>query len=89
MGKVFVFGSLNMDLVINSPYLPKKGETMYGSGFMTNPGGKGANQAAAAGKLGAEIYMGGAVGDDSFGTQLLDNLRGFGVNVDAVRVVEN
>ena len=89
MGKVFVFGSLNMDLVIHSPYLPQKGETMYGSGFMTNPGGKGANQAAAAGKLGAEIYMGGAVGDDSFGTQLLDNLRGFGVNVDAVRVVEN
>lgn len=89
MGKVFVFGSLNMDLVINSPYLPQKGETMYGSGFMTNPGGKGANQAAAAGKLGAEIYMGGAVGDDSFGAQLLDNLRGFGVNVDAVRMVKN
>lgn len=89
MGKVFVFGSLNMDLVINSPYLPQKGETMYGSGFMTNPGGKGANQAAAAGKLGAEIYMGGAVGDDGFGAQLLDNLRSFGVDVGAVRTVEN
>jgi len=87
MKKVFVFGSMNMDLVINSPYMPQKGETMFGSGFMTNPGGKGANQAAAAGKLGAQVYMGGAVGDDSFGAQLLENLRTFGVNVDAVRTV--
>ena len=42
MKKIFVFGSLNMDLVINSPYMPQEGETMFGSGFMTNPGGKGA-----------------------------------------------
>lgn len=89
MKKVFVFGSLNMDLVIHSPYLPQRGETMFGSGFMTNPGGKGANQAAAAGKLGAKVYMGGAVGGDSFGAQLLDTLRGFGVNVDAVRTIND
>lgn len=87
MKKVFVFGSLNMDLVINSPYLPQQGETMFGSGFMTNPGGKGANQAAACGKLGAEVYMGGAVGSDSFGRSLLDGMAAWGVNTDAIRII--
>lgn len=87
MKKVFVFGSLNMDLVISSPHLPQQGETMFGSGFMTNPGGKGANQAAACGKLGAEIYMGGAVGSDSFGKSLLNGMAAWGVNTDAIRVI--
>ncbi len=87
MKKVFVFGSLNMDLVISSPYLPQEGETMYGSGFLTNPGGKGANQAAACGKLGAQVYMGGAVGGDSFGRTLLESLSSYGVKTGAVRVI--
>ena len=52
MKKIFIVGSLNMDLVINSPYMPKAGETITGSNFMTNGGGKGANQATACGKLG-------------------------------------
>ena len=42
--KIFVVGSLNMDLVIKAPYMPENGVTMHGEGFMTNPGGKGANQ---------------------------------------------
>ena len=87
MKKVFVFGSLNMDLVVNSPCLPQAGETMYGTGFFTNPGGKGANQAVACGRLGAETYMGGAVGTDSFGETLMEGLKGCGVNTGAIRVI--
>ena len=72
MKKVFVFGSLNMDLVVNSPCLPQAGETMYGTGFFTNPGGKGANQAVACGRLGAENNIGGAGGADSFGENQIE-----------------
>ena len=50
--KIYVAGSLNMDLVIRAPYMPENGVTISGEGFLTNPGGKGANQAAAVGKLG-------------------------------------
>ena len=87
MKKIFVFGSLNMDLVINSPYMPQEGETMFGSGFMTNPGGKGANQAAACGKLGGKVYMGGAVGADNFGKLMLEGMAGWGVDTAAIRTV--
>lgn len=51
--KIYVVGSLNMDLVIRAPYMPENGVTISGEGFMTNPGGKGANQATAIGKLAA------------------------------------
>ena len=62
--KIFVVGSLNMDLVIRAPYMPENGVTMQGEGFMANPGGKGANQATAIGKLGGNAYMVGCVGDN-------------------------
>lgn len=88
MKKVFIVGSLNMDLVINAPYAPKGGETLLGSGFMVNPGGKGANQACAVGKLGGNAYMCGCVGDDSFGIDLKNSLNLAGVNTDFVRTVE-
>jgi len=88
MHKVFVFGSLNMDLVINSPREVKQGETIHGSGFMSNGGGKGANQATACGKLGANIIMGGAVGKDEFGKTLLNNLKNVNVNVDTIREID-
>jgi len=88
MKNIFVFGSLNMDMVIRSPYLPAAGETLSGGGFMTNPGGKGANQAAACGKLGGLVHMAGCVGSDAFGKQMLENLAGYGVDVSCVRVVE-
>ena len=55
MKNIYVFGSLNTDLVISAPRIPEAGETMYGSGFMINSGGKGANQAGACAKLGREV----------------------------------
>ncbi len=88
MKNIYIFGSLNTDLVIRSGYMPVSGETMHGQGFEINFGGKGANQAAAAGKLGANVYMGGLVGNDSFGADMINNLKNQGVNVDNVRVVE-
>ncbi|MBE6674261.1 MAG: ribokinase [Ruminococcaceae bacterium] len=89
MKKVIIVGSLNTDLVINAPYAPQGGETLMGSGFMINPGGKGANQACATAKLGGMAYMCGCVGNDSFGNELIDNLKNAGVNTDFIRRVEN
>lgn len=88
MKKVIIVGSLNTDLVINAPYAPKGGETLMGSGFMVNSGGKGANQATATAKLGGVAYMCGCVGDDAFGTELIDNLKKVGVDTTYVRRVE-
>ena len=84
--KIFVVGSLNMDLVIKAPYMPINGETLTGEGFMTNPGGKGANQATAAGKLGGNVYMVGCVGD-AFGEELKQTLNGYNVKTDYVKHV--
>ncbi len=89
MKKIFIVGSLNYDLVINAPYMPVGGETIKGSDFMTNAGGKGANQAYASAKLGGEVYMCGAVGQDSFGEALLSSLQSVGVNTDFVKKVPN
>ncbi len=85
--KIFVVGSLNMDLVIRAPYMPENGVTMHGEGFMTNPGGKGANQAAAIGKLGGEVYMVGCVGD-AFGDELKATLGNYGVHTDYVEKID-
>lgn len=85
MSKVYVFGSLNMDLVIQSPREVLQGETLHGSGFMTNPGGKGANQAVACGKLGANCVMGGCIGDDGFGDRLTESLRSCGTDTSRLR----
>ena len=89
MKRVCIAGSLNMDLCIHAPYCPKGGETLTGGNFMTNCGGKGANQATAAGKLGAEAYMCGCVGADSFGEKLIENLRAAGTDTRFVRRAEN
>lgn len=77
--KIFVVGSLNMDLVISAPFLPGQGMTISGNGFMTNAGGKGGNQAAACAKLGGETYMVGCVGE-AFGGELVDALRSSGAD---------
>jgi len=87
MKKIYILGSINMDLVINSPREVLQGETIHGNGFMTNGGGKGANQAAACGKLGADIVMGGAVGEDDFGERLLKQLSSYHVDVQHVRKI--
>jgi ribokinase len=81
---ITVVGSLNMDFVVQVEKLPVPGETVLGAGFATIPGGKGANQAMAAGKLGGRVRMVGRVGDDVFGRQLKDNLGSAGVDTGAV-----
>ncbi len=86
--KVFVVGSLNMDLVVKAPRMPRSGETLSGEDFMTNSGGKGANQAVALAKLGAEVYMVGCVGKE-FGTELLADMLEYGVKTDYIKRVEN
>ncbi len=78
---IYIVGSLNADMCIESPYVPKAGETVTGGGFLVNGGGKGANQAVAAGKLGGKVKMCGVVGDDAFGDMLLGNLKNVGVDV--------
>lgn len=78
-GRIIVAGSLNMDLVVRSPRHPKPGETLLGSDFLTFPGGKGANQAVAAARVGAITSMIGRVGKDAFGDALLANLKQNGV----------
>lgn len=77
---IWVFGSLNMDLVVRSPRLPRPGETLTGSHFETVAGGKGANQAVAAARLGAETRMVGRVGADDFGHRLRHGLAVAGVD---------
>lgn len=81
---IIVVGSLNMDLVIQAENIPRPGETVLGSGFSQIPGGKGANQADAVAKLGAEVSMIGAVGEDSFGEVLKESLERDGVDVSYV-----
>lgn len=79
-----VVGSLNIDLVANMERMPKKGETILGTGFGLFPGGKGANQAAQLGRLHAKTYMVGRVGSDVFAPQLTDSLEAAGVLTDYV-----
>ncbi len=81
---IVVVGSLNMDFVAQVERLPLPGETVLGGGFRTIPGGKGANQACAAGRLGGRVRMVGRVGDDDFGEQLRGSLQAAGVDVQAV-----
>jgi len=78
--RVTVVGSLNMDLVVRAPRIPRPGETIIGGEFRTVPGGKGANQAVAAARLGAQVAMVGRVGGDAFGGLLLENLAAAGVD---------
>ena len=85
--KVTVLGSLNMDISVTVPRLPGPGATVLGSAARFTPGGKGANQAVAAARLGADVRMVGCVGDDDFGRRLLAALRAEGIDADAVRTV--
>lgn len=81
---VVVLGSINMDLVARTPRLPRVGETLTGSTFFTASGGKGANQAVACARLGAQTSMFGRVGGDVFGSTLRENLSAAGVNISGV-----
>ena len=84
--KILVVGSVNMDLVVRAGAIPIGGETVLGSDFVTSPGGKGANQAVSAARLGADVRMIGRVGDDAFGQSLRDRLADEHVDTDAVLV---
>lgn len=83
---VIVFGSINMDLVIQAPRLPVPGETLIGDNFFTAPGGKGANQAVAIARLEVPTQLVGRVGGDRFGTELLNSLKIAGVQTEQVLV---
>src|SRR5216684_187 len=84
MAKILVLGSLNMDLVVTVPHLPRPGETVLGNRLASYPGGKGANQAVAAARLGGQVAMVGRVGSDSFGAELIKNLESNGVDASGV-----
>ncbi len=83
---VVVLGSINIDLVVQVPQLPAKGETVIGQKFLTVGGGKGANQAVAVARLGFPVSLVGQVGADDFGTTLLQGLQQAGVNINAIAV---
>lgn len=87
--RILVVGSINMDLVTQAPRFPQPGETLLGDGFVTMPGGKGANQAVAAARLGAAVALVGALGHDAFGDQLRAGLRGEGVDLQHVQRLED
>jgi len=77
-------GSLNMDLVVQMPEIPKLGETLLGGVFKMIPGGKGANQAVSAARLGAKVFMIGCVGIDTFGEKLITGLSNEGIDISNV-----
>jgi len=79
-GHIVVVGSVNMDMMLHCRHLPGAGETVLGDSFITAPGGKGANQAIAAARLGATVAFIGCVGDDSFGRAAVDALRSEGID---------
>jgi ribokinase len=85
--KIAVVGSLNIDMTVTAPKIPTKGETILGHELHFIPGGKGANQAVALGRLGADVTMFGCVGDDAFGSQLITNLQAQNVKTGPIKVI--
>lgn len=88
MRKIYVLGSINMDLVISAPYMPKSGETLSGKDFFMNPGGKGANQAVACSKQDVPTYLIGNIGKDMFGNSLLSTLHKYNVDTTYVNKLD-
>ena len=87
--RILVVGSLVMDLIVSTSRFPAKGETVIGLDYTTATGGKGANQAVQAARLGAEVTMVGCVGDDDFGRALVQSARNAGVDVSHIRVTKD
>ncbi|MEA3423200.1 MAG: ribokinase [Bacillota bacterium] len=85
MKKILVIGSLNMDIITKVKKTPKVGETILGEGLINVPGGKGANQSVALGKLGVDVKHVGKVGNDNFGEVLRNNLKKNNVDINYVR----
>ena len=87
--KIVVIGSSNTDMIIQLNKIPVPGETVLGGNFSTAPGGKGANQAVAAARAGADVTFIASVGDDSLGIQAIEGFRRDGINVEYIKKVEN
>ncbi|BBH25032.1 ribokinase [Paenibacillus baekrokdamisoli] len=87
--KIVIVGSLNMDIVVSTDRLPRSGETLTGHSVHYIPGGKGANQAVCCAKLGADSTMIGLVGDDWFGTKVIDSLNANGVDTSYIQTLES
>lgn len=86
MSKIAVIGSSNTDMVIKTAHLPAPGETVLGGQFLMNPGGKGANQAVAAARLGGDVVFVAKVGDDIFGQEAVEGFKSEGINTDYIVV---
>ncbi|MCJ1661209.1 ribokinase [Staphylococcus sp. NRL 16/872] len=86
--QIYVIGSMSMDLVVATRIVPGKGETVLGESFFTTPGGKGANQAVAAARLGQDVHMIGRIGNDTFGEDIFQNLKNNQINVEHVKPTE-
>ena len=84
MTQILVFGSINLDLIATTPRLPQAQETVLGREFFTAFGGKGANQAVAAARLGAKTHLVGRVGSDAFGRELLQGLEAEGIEISGI-----
>lgn len=85
---IVVIGSLNMDMVVRTSRAPSAGETLFGQEFALSAGGKGANQAVSAARLGGKVTMIGRVGKDTFGSELLEIMRQEGINIEHISVSE-
>ncbi len=84
MNKVSVIGSINMDMIISVDSMPKIGETIFSNDFKLAHGGKGANQAVAAKRLGNDVYMISKVGKDAYGSEILESLKNENINIDKI-----
>jgi len=88
MRKIFVVGSINRDLVVYVEGLPRSGETVFGDRFQQFPGGKGANQAVAASRLGGDVHLVGNVGSDAFGKDMLDFLAHENIDTSEIAILD-
>ena len=84
MRKIVVIGSINTDMVVRSSQLPFPGQTLMGHSFQTTGGGKGANQAVAAARLGAEVSLIARIGDDAFGKMSIENFKKENINIENI-----
>src|ERR1017187_7172089 len=88
MKKIIVAGSANTDMVVKTKKLPLPGETILGGSFFMNAGGKGANQAVAAARLGGNVGLVAKLGNDIFGKQTIEGLKKEGINTDYIFIDE-
>ena len=88
MRKIYVVGSINRDLVVYVDGLPRPGETVFGNRFQQFPGGKGANQAVAASRLGGDVHLVGNVGSDAFGKDMVDFLAGENIDTSEIAILD-